>query len=141
MRHNDPRRRAVRVQVDGFCGVVCREQLRHASLRDLSVHGLRIERPFDPRTASPHLQLEIELPEIDEILWAKGAVTFAHLSPMGGRHPDGQPRLWCRAGVRIEGLARSEQRLLGDYVFETRRSSIRSASGLDDVASFELGSP
>jgi hypothetical protein len=111
--------------------------MRHAALQDLSAYGLRIERPFDPKAASPRLQLEIELPGIDEVLWANGSVTFAHLSPMGGKHPDGEPRMWCRAGVRIDGLARSERRLLGDYVFETRRGSAHREAA-NAIAAFEL---
>ena len=89
---------------------------------DLSALGLRIERPFDPDSASPVVQLEIELPGIDEIVWARGDVTFANLTPMGGVHPNGQPRFWCRAGVRLRRMASSERRLLRDYVIETRRA-------------------
>jgi hypothetical protein len=118
----DPRRLAPRVHVDGLCGVLDRHDLRHAALLDLSALGVRIERPFDPASASRLVQLEIELPGVDEIVWARGEVTFAHLSPMGGRHPDGQPRLLCRAGIRIDRLARPDRRLLRDYVIETRRA-------------------
>lgn len=122
----DPRRMAPRVRVDGLCGVVSRDDLRHASLLDLSALGLRVERPFDPANASQVVQLEIELPGIDEIVWAQGEVTFAHLSPMGGRHPDGQPRLWCRAGIRIERATWRDRRLMRDYVIETRRARRRA---------------
>jgi hypothetical protein len=121
----DPRRLAPRVCVDGLCGVVSNRDLRHAALLDLSALGLRIERPFDAASASRLVQLEIELPGIDEVLWARGEVTFAHLSPLGGRHPDGQPRLWCRAGIRIDRVARHDRRLLRDYVIETRHARRR----------------
>lgn len=89
---------------------------------DLSSAGLRIELPFDHTATSRTIQLEIELPGVDEILWAGGQVTFAHLSPLGGYHADGQPRLWCRAGVRIDAAAGRDRRLLRDYVVETRRA-------------------
>ncbi|MBT8494182.1 MAG: PilZ domain-containing protein [Deltaproteobacteria bacterium] len=118
----DPRRLAPRIHVDGLCGVVAGNQLRHASMRDLSALGLRLERPFDPRTASRFIQLEIELPDIDEIVWASAEVTFARLTPMGGQHPNGEPRLWCQAGVRLRQVATAERRLLRDYVVETRRA-------------------
>jgi hypothetical protein len=72
------------------------------------------------------VQLEIELPGTDEVVWARGDVTFAFLSPMGGTHPDGQPRLWCRAGLRIAGVAQGERRLLRDYVIEARRARRRA---------------
>ena len=121
MRCLDPRRLAPRIRVDGLCGVVSNDQLRHASMRDLSALGLRLERPFDPDTASRFVQLEIELPDVDEIVWASGEVTFARLTPMGGYHPNGQPRLWCEAGIKLRQVTTAERRLLRDYVVETRR--------------------
>lgn len=122
MRILDPRRLAPRISVDGLCSVVAKHELRPARMVDLCAIGLRLELPFDPAAAARTVQLEIELPEVDEIVWARGQVTFAHLSPMGGRHLDGQPRLWCRAGVHIELAASRERRLLRDYVIETRRA-------------------
>lgn len=123
MRLLDPRRQSPRVRLDGLCGVVSKDdQLHHAALVDLSALGLRLERPFDPARASRVLQLEIELPGVDEILWARGQVVFAHLSPLGGRHPDGQPRFLCRAGIHIDGVTRHDRRLLRDYVIETRQA-------------------
>jgi hypothetical protein len=92
---------------------------------DLSTSGLRLERPFDPRSASRVVQLEIELPGIDEIVWARAEVTFAHLSPLPGRTADGQPRFWCRAGLRIADICRRESHLLRDYVVETLRTTFR----------------
>jgi hypothetical protein len=118
----DPRRLAPRISVDGLCELVHQRSVRHARLTELCATGLRIELPFDAAAASPTVQLEIELPGVDELVWALGRVTFAHLTPLGGRHPDGQPRLWCRAGIRIESAAWRERRLLRDYVVETRRA-------------------
>jgi hypothetical protein len=102
--------------VDGFCGVVSDHDVRHATMQDLSEHGLRLERPFDPATARKVVQLEIDLPGLDEVVWASGVVTFASLTPMGGRTVDGQPRFWCRAGLRLDGISRREQSMLRDYV-------------------------
>jgi hypothetical protein len=133
MRCTDPRRLAPRIPLDGLCAVVSKDELRHAALLDLSALGLRLERLFDPALASRVVQLEIELPGTDEIVWARGEVTFAHLSPMGGRHPDGQPRLRCLAGIRIDRVAGHERRLLRDYVIETRRSR-RVAAAATPVA-------
>lgn len=124
----DLRRLAPRIAVDGLCGVVANDDLRPATMRDLSFTGLRLERPFDPRTASPVVQLEIELPGIDEVVWAQGIVTFAHLSPLPGRTADGQPRFWCRAGLRIANVCRREHSMLRDYVVETLRTRSRSAA-------------
>ena len=124
----DPRRLAPRIAIDGLCGVVARRDLRHAAMIELSAIGLRIELPFDREDASRTVQLEIELPGCDEIIWARGHVTFAHLSPMGGLHHNGQPRLWCRAGIHIAAAAWRDRRMLRDYVIETRRAARASAA-------------
>lgn len=113
--------------MEGLCGVVTRRDLRQAAMVDLSSLGLRLELPFDPTATSPTIQLEIEIPGVDEIMWARGQVTFAQLSPMGGCHPDGQPRLWCRAGVHIDLAAGRDRRLLRDYVIETHRARRQAA--------------
>jgi hypothetical protein len=114
----DVRRRVPRISVDGLCGVVTDDDLRPASMSDLSTLGLRVERPFDPRTARPIVQLEIELPGLDEVVWASAVVTHAHLTPMPGKTADGQPRFWCKAGLRIADTCRRERRMLHDYVIE-----------------------
>ena len=92
---------------------------------DLSTTGLRLERVFDPKTASRVVQLEIELPGLDEVVWARGEVTFAFLSPLPGRTHDGQPRFWCRAGLRLAEVCQRERRLLRDYVVESLRTRCR----------------
>jgi hypothetical protein len=125
MRYIEPRRRAPRIPVDGLCGLATDHDLRHAAMVELSAIGLRIELPFDASAASRTVQLELELPGTDEILWVRGQVTSARLSPLGGCHPDGQPRLWCRAGIHIDAAAWRDRRLLRDYVIETRRARHR----------------
>jgi len=127
MRYNDPRRLAPRVTLDGLCGVVTQRDVRPAAMLDLSSMGIRLERPFDRAHASRTVQLEIELPGVDEIVWASGHVTFAQLSPMGGVHADGQPRLWCRAGIQLDAAARRDLRMVREYVFETWRAQRRAA--------------
>ncbi len=112
--------------------------LSHAVLRDVSAIGVRLERPFDPRTARRQVQLEIELPGLDEVVWARGEVTFAVLTPLPGKTIDGAPRFWCRAGLRLAGVCQRERRLLRDYVLETRRARRRAADvqggAADDLA-------
>ena len=128
----DARRCAPRISVDGLCGVVTNDDLRPASMSNLSTSGLRLERPFDPKAARPIVQLEIELPGIDEIVWASATVTHAFLTPMPGKTADGQPRFWCKAGLRIANASQRELRLLRDYVVETlitlRRAPERRAT-------------
>jgi hypothetical protein len=123
----DARRRAPRILLDGLCGVVTGDAVQPATMSDLSTLGLRVERPFDPARAKPIVQLEIELPGIDEVIWASAVVTHAWLTPMG-RMPDGQPRFWCRAGLKIEDTARREKRMLRDYVIETLIDRRKSAA-------------
>lgn len=123
----DARRRAPRISIEGLCGIVTNDDdLQPAAMSNLSTLGLRVERPFDPVNARPVVQLEIELPGIDEIVWVSAVVTHAHLTPMPGRTADGQPRFWCRAGLRIANASQRELRMLRDYVVETlvaRRSA------------------
>jgi len=114
----DARRRAPRITLDGFVGVASNHDLQHAAMSDLSMLGLRLERPFDPASARPIVQLEIELPGVDEVVWTSAIVTHAWLTPMPGRTRDGQPRFWCRAGLRLGNSSRRESRLLRDFVIE-----------------------
>ena len=114
----DVRRRAPRISIDGWCGVATNDDLRPATMSNLSMLGLRVERPFDPKTARPIVQLEIELPGVDEVVWASAVVTHALLTPMPGRSADGQPRFWCRAGLKISEASRRERKMLQDYVAE-----------------------
>jgi hypothetical protein len=115
----DVRRRVPRISVDGLCGVVTNnDDLRPASMSDLSTLGLRVERPFDPKAAKPVVQLEIELPGLDEVVWASAVVTHAYLTPMPGKTADGQPRFWCKAGLRIADVCQRERRMLRDYVID-----------------------
>lgn len=125
---HDFRRAAPRIATDGLCGVLAGRALVPASMMDLSWLGLRLELPFDHASASRIVQLEIELPGLDEIVWAQGHVTFARLTPMGGFHADGQPRLWCSAGVQIDVAAPSERRLVRELVMDTTRAREARAS-------------
>ena len=124
----DARRRAPRISVDGFVGVATDHALQHAEMSDLSTLGLRLERPFDPASARPIVQLEIDLPGIDEVVWMSAIVTHAYLTPLPGRRADGQPRFWCRAGLQLRDGSQRERRLLRDYVIEqlvARRATAR----------------
>lgn len=104
-------------------------------MSDLSTTGLRLERVFDPKNAKPIVQLEIELPGIDEVVWASAAVTHAFLTPIGRTH-DGQPRFWCKAGLRIADASRAERTMLRDYVVETIRAQ-RHVADRRDYADIE----
>jgi hypothetical protein len=119
------RRQAPRIRTEGLCGIVGNDALRHGTMVDLSATGLRVECMFDGRTAAHVVQLEIELPGVDEILWAHGVVTFAQLSPMPGYTDEGQPNFWFRTGIRFVSMCQRERRILRDYVVDTMRRTRR----------------
>jgi hypothetical protein len=117
----DARRRAPRISVAGFCGVAVNNNLHHASMTNLSTLGLRLEGPYrHEQGATRIIQLEIELPGIDEVLWTSAEITRAVVTPI--RSADGTPKFWCRAGLTIRDTSRSERRLLQDYVIDSLRA-------------------
>ncbi|MBP9085846.1 MAG: PilZ domain-containing protein [Kofleriaceae bacterium] len=109
------RRRGPRIPLESICSVTAGNKQRHATVLELSSEGLRLERPFDPQHASRTVSLEIEIPQLDEIIRAQGHVRFARLTPMGGTHPDGSPRFWCQAGIKVD-LSSHDRRFLYEYV-------------------------
>jgi len=114
----DLRRQAPRIPLDGLCGVVGNDNIQHATVVDLSTSGLRLERMFDARTATPEMHLEIELPGVDEVVWAHGIVTSARLTRRPGHTELGMPNFWFSTGIRIVTMCERETRLLRDYVVE-----------------------
>ncbi len=101
-----------RVEVAGLCNEIRGDADSFASVIDLSPAGLRIERPLRGRGLEARVQLEIDVPEIDEVLWVLGEVCFDRV-----RHA-GAPGLLRTTGFRIAAAAGRELRLLRDYVFE-----------------------
>ena len=112
---------APRITLDTFCSLLVDGRERHAVVLELSASGVRVERPFEPAREGRIVQLELELPGIDEIIWARGEVRFARLSPLPGPGPEGAPRFTCRAGIHIAAATQHDRRLLRDYVIEQRR--------------------
>ncbi len=90
---------------------------------DLSSTGLRIERPFVPGLARGAAPLQLEVPGIDEILWARGEPCFDELVPNAGP-AGGALGLVRRTGYRLVAAAARDLRMLGDYVFETHRAKL-----------------
>lgn len=121
------RRHAPRIPTEGLCSIAAGRVLVPASMMDVSWLGLRLELPFDRTAASRTIQLEIEVPELDEIMWATGHVTFARLTPMGGVHADGQPRLWCSAGVSIDLAATRDRKLMREFVLDANTRALSAS--------------
>lgn len=109
-----------RVEVAGLCNEVLGGGDSFATVIDLSPAGLRIERPLRGRALEARVQLEIDVPEIDEVLWVLGEVCFDRV-----RHA-GAPGLLRTTGFRIAAAASRELRLLRDYVFERSLSDERA---------------
>lgn len=115
MRRTDPR-----VPVDSLCSEVLGSDLRHALVVDLSPAGVRIQRPIGgPRTRL--LQLELEVPETDELVWASAEICFDEV----WRASSGIVRT---SGVRILAAAERHRRMLREYVVESWRVLRRQAA-------------
>ncbi len=113
-----------RVEVAGLCNEVISGVDSFASVIDLSPSGLRIERPLRGRGLEARVPLEIDVPEIDEVLWVLGEVCFDRVWHAGA------PGLLRTTGFRIAAAASRELRLLRDYVFERSLSEERARRSL-----------
>ena len=99
-----------RVPVSALCNALVDEQDQYALVTDVSQEGLRLERPLRGRSEGGLVQLEFELPGVDEILWARGEIRFDRLRRQGAA------RAVRSSGVRIVAAATRHLRLLRDWV-------------------------
>lgn len=82
---------------------------------DLSSEGARLERPYVGGRRAKELPLQIEVPGIDEVMWARGDVVFDHLVPCD-KGPFGLLR---RTGLHIALAAARDMRLIREFVYDT----------------------
>ena len=109
----DPRRYGPRIPMDSLCTELHGAGLRHALVVDLSEDGLRIERPFGgPRTRQ--LQLELEIPGVDEVGWAAAEVCFDEV-----RRGPGGAGIIRTSGLRLLSAAQRHRRILREFVHDT----------------------
>ncbi len=114
------RRESPRIDVEAMCWEVIDGREHSGIALDLSSGGLRIERPYLGGPTRREVQLEIEVPGIDEVMWARGDACFDVLVPT--RSAAGGPLgLIRRTGYRIAIAAQRDLRMLKDVVFETYR--------------------
>jgi hypothetical protein len=99
-----------RIPVATLCTTVINEREQLACVVDISEGGLRIERPLRGRGDGRIVQLEFELPEVDEILWAQAEIRFDRMRAGAA----GQPLR--TSGVRIVAAASRHLRLMRDWV-------------------------
>ena len=103
-----PRRFGPRIPVESLCTELTGGAIRHALVVDVSEDGLRIERPFGgPRTR--RLQLELEIPGVDEIGWAAADVCFDEVRRAGSG-------IVRTSGLRLVTAAERHRRILREYV-------------------------
>jgi hypothetical protein len=112
---HDPRRQAPRVLTESLCNEIADGIERPVMVVDVSEAGVRIERPYVGGRTPRELQLELEIPGVDAILWARGLTCFDQVRQVRGD-------LWRTTGIRLAAAASHELRLLRDFVFETRRA-------------------
>ena len=92
----------------GFCTEIGEGHERFALVSDVSPTGLRLHRPFGGHQSTT-VQLELDVPGIDELIWAKGVVCFDTV----WRGAEGQ--LLQTSGIELAGAAGRHLRLLRDY--------------------------
>lgn len=104
------RRSQPRIPVEALCAEVAERGDQFGFVVDLSANGLRIEQPLAGRREGRIVQLEFELPGVDEIVWAKGEVCFDRLRRAS---PEAAVR---STGVRLVAAASRHLRMLRDWV-------------------------
>ncbi len=110
----DLRRVSPRIDVESLCWEIVGDKERSALLLDISAEGARVERPFVGGRIEHEVPLQIEVPGIDEVMWAKGEVVFDRL--IEAKVNGGPFGLIRRTGYRIAIAAARDLRLLRDYV-------------------------
>ena len=130
----DPRRVSPRIDVEALCWELVGERETSAIAVDLSSEGLRIERPFIGGRIEREVPLQLEVPGIDEVMWAKGDVVFDRL--VQDKVHGGPFGLIRRTGFRIALAAARDLRLLRDFVYEIHHAK----KALDESANLAMAS-
>jgi hypothetical protein len=112
---HDPRRSSPRIDTAALCWELVGDREVSSLIVDLSSDGARLERPFrGGGRMDREVPLQIEIPGIDEVMWAKGDVVFDQLVPAADSGPFGLMR---RTGFHIAIAAARDLRLIRDYVW------------------------
>ena len=110
----DPRRASPRIGVEALCWELIGDREFSSLIVDLSTDGARVERPYVGGRIEREVPLQIEVPGIDEVMWAKADVVFDQLVPDAKAGPF---QLMRRTGYRIALAAARDLRLIRDYVY------------------------
>jgi hypothetical protein len=114
------RRLAPRIGVEVFCSELVDGTARPGLVLDLAPTGVRIERPYQGGRLPRELALELEVPEIDEVIWAKAAVCFDQIRPAPAGTHGGRFGFLRTTGLRIVAAAARDLRMLRDCVYDLR---------------------
>ena len=105
------RRRSERLSVGFYVDQIVQDDPYRCFTTDLSAIGLYMERLVEPlQRCSNVVQLEIPLPQTSDSIWAKGEVVY-----------DRFDSLFHGTAVRFTGMARSQQRMLREWLRESSR--------------------
>jgi hypothetical protein len=113
-----------RVPVEKLAHEVARQRSQLALVTDLSPGGLCLHQRQFARRESRIIQLELQLPEIEELAWVQGQVCFDRLRST----PAGPIR---STGIRVVAAAHRHLRLLRDWVMasvEAQENPLLNAS-------------
>src|SRR4051794_34351380 len=94
----------------GFCTEISEFHERYSMISDVSSAGLRLHRPYSGMH-SRTVQLELDLPGIDEVIWATGVVCFDSV----WRSAEGQ--MLHTTGVELAAAGR-HLRMLREYAHD-----------------------
>ena len=126
----DLRRVSPRIDVEALCWEVVGERESSALIVDLSTEGARVERPYIGGRIETEVPLQLEVPGIDEVMWARGDVVFDRL--VQARTSGGPFGLIRRTGYRIAIAAARDLRLLRDYVYDMDYAARRANEHEDE---------
>ncbi len=111
------RRLSPRIDVESaLCSEVGEREDRLASIVDLSPTGIRIERPYVGGRSPRTMQLEFEIPGVDEWIWALGEVCSDAVRP---RRDADATHLIRHTGIRLLRATDRDLRMLREYVLDT----------------------
>ena len=118
------RRESPRIGIEALCWELVDGRETSGLAVDLSSLGLRIERPYTGGRTRREVALQLEVPGIDEVMWAKGDACFDVVVPHAGP-AGGALGLIRRTGYRLVAAARDLRRVK-ELVVETDRARRRA---------------
>jgi hypothetical protein len=110
----DPRRTSPRIDVEAMCWELVGDREISSLVVDLSSDGARLERPFVGGRIAREVPLQLEIPGIDEVMWARGDVVFDQVVAGPDKGPFGLVR---RTGFHNTLAAARDLRLVRDFVY------------------------